>query len=106
MITRVGKWRGSDPFRKCPSDIDVVGISDLDKTAVIGECKFRTIPAGKEEYETLHDRGRLIAPWRVTHYFLFSLGGFTSWVSEKADEDSGTGLVPIEKLYEPPERIL
>ena len=103
MITRVGKWRGSDPFRKCPSDIDVVGISDLDKTAVIGECKFRSMSIGKEEYETLHDRGRLIAPWRVTHYFLFSLGGFTAWVREKADEDSGTELVPIEKLYEPRE---
>ena len=100
MLTRVGKWRGSDPFRKCPSDIDVVGISDLDKTAVIGECKFRSMPIGKEEYETLHDRARLIAPWRVTHYFLFSLGGFTSWVSEKADEDSVTGLIPIEKLYD------
>ena len=67
------------------------------------ECKFRSMSIGKEEYETLHDRGRLIAPWRVTHYFLFSLGGFTSWVSEKADEDSGTELVPIEKLYEPRE---
>ena len=71
------------------------------KTAVIGECKFRSMSIGKEEYETLHDRGRLIAPWRVTHYFLFSLGGFTAWVREKADEDSGTRLVPIEKLYEP-----
>ena len=64
----------------------------IQEKVVVRECKFRSMSIGKEEYETLHDRGRLVAPWRVTHYFLFSLGGFTSWVREKAGEDSG-GLI-------------
>ena len=64
-ITRIGKWRGADPVLKCPSDIDVVGINEADKTAVIGECKFRNRSFGKEECETLMDRARLLAPYRI-----------------------------------------
>ena len=100
LITRIGKWRGTDPVLKCPADIDVVGINEAEKTIVIGECKFRNRTFGKEEYETLIDRGRLLASYRIGKYLMFSLGGFSEWVIGRAREDSAVVLVPIESLYD------
>ena len=98
-ITRIGKWRGADPVLKCPSDIDVVGINEADKTAVIGECKFRNHTFGKEEYETLMNRARLLHSYRIEKYLMFSLGGFSDWVVERAQSDSAAVLVSIDSLY-------
>ena len=98
-ITRIGKWRGADPVLKCPSDIDVVGINEADKTAVIGECKFRNRSFGKEECEILMDRARLLAPYRIEKYLMFSLGGYSDWVVEYAQNDSTVVLVSIGSLY-------
>ena len=95
--TRVGKWRGSDPLKKCPADIDVVAVNDAEKTAVIGECKFKNTPFGKEEYETLTDRARLAAPFLVKRFLIFSLSGVTKWVEEQADPR--TEIVPMDALY-------
>ena len=99
IINRVGKWRGSDPVRKEQTDIDVVGISDAEKKAVIGECKFKNEPVGRQEYETLHDRARLISPYHVEQFLLFSLNGFTKWVMAQAAEDSSLELVSMTDLY-------
>ena len=95
--TRVGKWRGSDPQKKCPADIDVVAVNDADKTAVIGECKFKNSLFGKEEYETLIDRARLLYPYRVTRHLIFTLSGVTPWVLEHISED--TEIITIENIY-------
>ncbi len=40
------------------ADIDVVGISEIDKKAVIGECKFKNEKIDKGIYETLTRRGK------------------------------------------------
>ncbi len=98
-ITRIGKWRGSDPALKCPADIDVVGINEAEKTAVIGECKFRNRTFGKEEYEVLMDRGRLLASYKIEKYLMFSLGGFSDWVIERARNDQLAELVSVNHLY-------
>lgn len=71
LVTRIGKWRGSDPVKKEPTDIDVVGISDIDKKAVIGECKFKNEIVGRQEYQTLVDRARLVAPYHVKNICCF-----------------------------------
>ena len=89
----------ADPVLKCPSDIDVVGINEADKTAVIGECKFRNRTFGKEECETLMDRARLLASYRIEKYLMFSLGGYSDWVVEYAQNDSTVVLVSIGSLY-------
>ena len=99
MVTRVGKWRGSDPVRKVPTDIDVVGISDIEKKAVIGECKFKNETIGRHEYETLVDRARLVEPFRVEKYLLFSLSGFSKWLQDLAERDPALELVSIEEVF-------
>lgn len=97
ILTQTGKWRGNDPIMKCPADIDVVGVDTSSKTAVIGECKFKNSPFGKEEYETLRDRSRLIQPYSVEKYLIFSLGGVTKWVLEQHAPD--VEYIPMEKLF-------
>jgi hypothetical protein len=97
-LTLIGKWRGNDPVRKCPADIDVVGIDAAGKTAVIGECKYKNSAFGKEEYEVLLDRGRLIRPYTVKKYLIFALSGVTKWVSEQQDPE--VEIVSMSKLFD------
>ena len=59
FITDVGSWWGVETVtdhngekKIQATDIDVVGISDLDKTAIIGECKFKNEKIGKDVFET------------------------------------------------------
>lgn len=99
MITRIGKWRGTDPLKHTPADIDVVGIDETEKNAVIGECKFRNSIFGKEEYETLLDRARLVAPYHVSHYLIFSLSGISKWVADREKDSGNTEYISMERLY-------
>ena len=43
------------------ADIDVVAISEIDKAAVVGECKFKNEKIDKGIYETLIRRSGLIS---------------------------------------------
>lgn len=99
FFNRVGKWRGTDPVKKCPADIDVVALDDSTRTAVIGECKFKNAAFGKEEYETLLDRGRLVKPFDVRKYVIFSLGGVTDWVSDKLQDNDQVQSVSMDEIY-------
>lgn len=100
-ILQIGKWRGMDPKKKEPADIDVVGIGGPgQKKAIIGECKFKNEPVGKKEYDTLQERAALIAPYEVQAYFFFSLSGFTEWVLKKAEGEENVHLISLEELYE------
>ena len=58
-----------------------MGLSDIEKKAVIGECKFKNETVGRQEYQTLHDRARLVNPYHVEKYLLFSLSGFSDWLT-------------------------
>lgn len=81
FITRVGSWWGNETLEskdgkkyQQSTDIDIVAVSDIDKTAVVGECKFKNEPIGKEIYDTLLRRSKLISgKYRISKYLLFSL---------------------------------
>lgn len=105
FITEAGTWWGNelltdDNGKKYhqPADIDVVGLSPVDKTAVCGECKFKNEKIDKEIYETLIRRSRLLSGnYIVTKYMLFSLSGFSKWF-DKVDQ-SNLLLITIHDLY-------
>ena len=105
FITNVGTWWGVETViddkgeRKGQStDIDVVGISEIDKTAVVGECKFKNEKIDKPIYETIQRRANLISgKYRVKTILLFSLSGYTDWVIENRGAD--TKLITLEELY-------
>lgn len=103
-LTNVGIWWGTETIKKNTetihqsADIDVVGISDLDKTAVIGECKFKNEKIDKAIYDTLLRRSSVISgKYRIIKYLFFSLSGYTDWFSQLNDEQ--VQLLTIDDLY-------
>ena len=105
FLTQTGTWWGveqiidEDGKRYSQSaDIDVVGISSVDKTAVVGECKFKNEKIDKEIYETLLRRSKLLSGnYHIIRFLLFSLSGFTKWF-DKADIQN-TIKIRVEDLY-------
>ena len=106
FITSVGTWWGVENIadkngniRAQSADIDVVALSDIDKRAVIGECKFKNEKIDKGIYETLIRRGSLItAKYKISKYIFFSLSGYTDWFETLSGED--VLLFTLDSLYE------
>ncbi len=105
FITETGTWWGVERLKddngnwyQQSADIDVVGISTADKTAVVGECKFKKEKIDKKIYETLLRRANLInGKYVVNRYILFSLSGFTDWFDEQ--NSPNLILTTIEDMY-------
>ena len=105
FITETGTWWGVEQLRddegkwyQQATDIDVVGISTIDRTAVIGECKFKNEKIDKGIYETLIRRSRLISgKYSITKYLLFSLGGFSDWFN--GIDKTNLVLITVEDMY-------
>ncbi len=105
FITETGTWWGIEQLQddegkwyQQSTDIDVVGISTIDKTAVIGECKFKNVKIDKGIYETLIRRSRLISgKYNITKYLLFSLGGFSDWFNSV--DKTNLVLITIDDMY-------
>ena len=105
FLTQTGTWWGveqimdEDGKRHTQSaDIDVVGISSVDKAAVIGECKFKNEKIDKEIYETLLRRSKLLSGnYHVIRFLLFSLSGFTKWFDK--EDIQNTIKITVEDLY-------
>lgn len=105
FLTQTGTWWGveqivDDDGKKHvqSADIDVVGISSIDKTAVIGECKFKKEKIDKEVYEALLRRSKLLSGnYHVVRYLLFSLRGFTKWFDK--DGIQNTIKITLNDLY-------
>ena len=99
LVTNVGSWWGPG-HDHIPTDIDVVGIDDASKKAVLGECKFKNEAIDKEVYEAMMDRRGLIDKrYEEVEFLLFSLSGFSKWVKENA-EPGRIRLVTLEELYD------
>ena len=106
FLTRTGSWWGTellvdkDGKRKTQSaDVDVVGISDVDKALITGECKFKNEKIDKGIYETLIRRSKVIpSGYQIKRYLLFSLSGFSDWFKENAD--NLLSMYTLEDLYE------
>ena len=57
--------------------------SDIDKIALVGECKFKNEKIDKGVYETLLRRSGVIAgKYHVKKLLFFSLSGYTEWSRE------------------------
>lgn len=106
FITSVGTWWGVEKitdqngnFRAQSADIDVVALSETDKKAVVGECKFKNEKIDKGIYDTLIRRGKVIpAKYKISKYIFFSLSGYTEWFESLLEED--VLLLTLDSLYE------
>lgn len=99
LITQVGTWWGTNPSKKEETDIDVVGLDKIGKTAVLGECKFKNEVIDKSVFMALKERNGLIDHrYRTIQYLLFSKSGFSDWILEHKKEEQ---IYPItlEDMY-------
>ena len=98
-ITSVGTWWGTNRDRT-QTDIDVVGIDEVAKKAVLGECKFTNEPIDKDVYDALFDRKGLIdSRYSEVQFLFFSLSGFSKWMQEESDKEQ-VKLISVEEMYE------
>ena len=106
FVTSVGTWWGVENItdkdgnvKSQSADIDVVAISEIDRKAIVGECKFKNEKIDKGIYDTLIRRGKLIAAkYKVSKYILFSLSGYMDWFKSLSDGD--VLLLTLDSLYE------
>ncbi len=106
FITAVGSWWGTETIvnengekRGQSADIDVVALSETEKKAVVGECKFKNEKIDKGVYETLVRRAHLLpAKYETVKYVLFSLSGYTEWFDTLSD--SRVLCLTINDLYQ------
>ena len=106
FITAVGTWWGTETVLNSngekvvqSADIDVVALSEMEKKAVIGECKFKNEKIDKGIYETLVRRANVISStYDIVTYILFSLSGYTKWFDTLQDEK--VILLSLDEMYE------
>ncbi len=106
FVTETGTWWGTESLQDQngkwyaqSADVDVVGISTVDKGMVVGECKFKNEKIDKTIYETLVRRSKVIpCKFPVVQYLLFSLGGYTEWIEQNVDRRNVT-LFTLDDLY-------
>lgn len=105
FLTSVGTWWGIENIKAeggtkpQSADIDVVGIAEGERKAVVGECKFRNEKIDMSIYETLIRKSSLISgKYRIAKYLFFSLSGYTDWFENIRDED--VLLLTLDSLYE------
>ena len=95
FLTNVGTWWGIETVENSrgekiqqSADIDVVAISEIDRCAVVGECKFKNEKIDKGVYDVLVRRASILSgKYKVSKYILFSLSGYTEWFDTLKSED-------------------
>ena len=105
FLTQVGTWWGVETIEKQngekvqqSADIDVVAISEIDKTAVAGECKFKKEKIDKGVFDTLLRRAKIISgKYKVVKYVFFSLSGYTEWFDTLENDE--VVLLSLNDLY-------
>lgn len=95
----IEKWWGNNPVRKVEDDIDVLLMDLKQEKRIICECKFKNDAFGKEEYEIMMSRAAIFANVTETYFYVFSKGGFSSWVENAAKVD-GVKLLGIDDLFQ------
>jgi AAA+ ATPase superfamily predicted ATPase len=75
--------------------VDVVGINSMEKTLILGECKWSPHPTGREVLEDLLSKTNEFVPtegrWRV-YYLGFARGGWTEAAKELANGSKTSGF--------------
>lgn len=98
FVTRTGSWWGIG-HNRIPTDIDVVGIDEPEKKAILGECKFKKEVIDKGVYDDLMDRSGLINNrYKEVQYLFFSLSGYSKWMIENTDPAT-VKLLTLDDLY-------
>lgn len=100
-ILKLGRWWGNNPVLKRQEEIDIMGINDIDKTALFGECKYRNEVFDLDTLELLIQRSELFSRYRKKGYILYSKKGFSDSVLKlTAKQSVYMKLFTLDELYD------
>ena len=92
---RIGGWWSRD------AEIDVLAISQSEKVALVGECKWSINPLGTNVLEDLKHKAQALMEYddriQSVQYALFARSGFTKELREQATNE-GIGLYTVEEI--------
>ena len=98
ILADVGQWWGTDPKQKKEIQIDIVGTPLEGKEYIIGSCKYRNEKIGVDELELIKDYAKVFGKGEVYHYYIFSKGGFTDGLIERAKAEN-IKLLTLDDIY-------
>lgn len=94
----IDRWWGTDPLRKCPSEIDIIG-DDGESTGLFAECKWTNSPIDLCILELLMQRSAIFS-YEFRHFFLFGKSGFTEGCIKKAGQLGNVHLVRYLDIFQ------
>lgn len=98
--TAVGSWWGTDPVARETCDIDVAALDDIDKKALVGECKWRKDFNESKTLQTLTDRCRLLAGYGAYERYLFTKEPVSQGTREREADTAGLHFVTVAEMYD------
>ncbi len=98
LATEFGRWWGTNPAKREQTDIDVVAADAIDKTILLGECKWRNSFNETEALQALMERSNLISDYDTKWFYLFSKLPVSKATQDKVGSD--VRFVHAETLYE------
>lgn len=96
---RIGRWWTGN------AEIDVVAVSDIEQTLLVGECKWSARPVGVSVLGDLQRKAQRLADdgtWTRIHYALFAKSGFTPELTALAEATGILLVEPADLLAETP----
>ena len=98
MLSEVGQWWGTDAKARKEVQIDIVGTPIEGNEYIIGSCKYKNEQIGVDELELLKHYASVFGKGAKYHYYIFSKGGFTKGLQERAKEE-GVRLLTLDDIY-------
>ncbi len=98
MLSEVGQWWGTDPKARKEVQIDIVGAPADGDEYIIGSCKYKNEQIGIDELERLKYYASVFGKGSKYRYYIFSKGGFTKGLEERAKAEEVT-LLTLDDIY-------
>lgn len=97
---KVGRWWGTDPARRCETDIDVLAADPDEKRLLIGECKYRTEFDETGVLSGLREKRDLIEGYRASWFYIFGKHAASRATQVKYVGDADVRFLSLADLYE------
>jgi AAA+ ATPase superfamily predicted ATPase len=98
-IRQIGRWWGANPATKSEEEIDIIGISEKNSSAVFCECKYRSDPTDVQILDALIKKAQRWTDYNRKYYILFSKSGFTRGVTAAARKAGNVQLISLKDMY-------
>ena len=99
QVTNVGSWWGPDLVKRERTDIDVVAIDQIDRRALLGECKWRNEIDEAAVLSTLVDRRRLIPGYEDYWLYVFTKRRVGAKSLARAEELGHARYVSVDEMF-------